>query len=193
MKWCATKVYDFSLCDGMALSMLGTSLSRDRFCAGYKGTEAQNGAAAGDSGGPIWKESGTSKTILGVVSGGFGNTTLADLPGMFTKVAVYRHWIDSVMATSTNVPGINWTDEQIRVGTSANNINLSFQELRAASIQLELYQADGRKVYQMKVANPSYQSYTIPTSGMPAGLYILRITDNSQGLYFTRKLANVGS
>lgn len=193
MKWCATRVYDFALCDAVSVSM-GHPLSRDLFCAGYTGSQQQAGAAAGDSGGPIWMEDGTGrKTLLGVVSGGFEATTRADLPGYYTKAALYRHWIDSVMATDTTTPVSNppWTAENIRIVSKPGAISLTFGELGADAIQVAMFSADGREVYGTSIALPSWRSYVIDNRGFSAGLYVMRIT-GAGGRSFIRKLANLG-
>lgn len=189
LKWCATKVYDFNICNN-----LFGALSKRVFCAGYKGTEAQNGAAAGDSGGPVWTDAFGSPRIIGIVSGGVGPTTTADTPGLFTKVALYRKWIDSVINANTPVSAgfTPWGDQDIRVTAQQNDIQLQFGNIAASRVRAELYLSDGRKVYSTGILNPAFRSYTLPVGNLPQGMYILRIFDEQGDGYFVKKMVRNG-
>lgn len=65
--------------------------------AGFDTGEAEEGSAAGDSGGPLIVKTPDGYKLLGVVSGGAGLTTTAGSPGIFTRILAYTNWIDSVM------------------------------------------------------------------------------------------------
>ncbi|AOM80101.1 trypsin-like serine protease [Pedobacter steynii] len=193
MKWCNTKVYDHNICDSLTTAIYNTSLSNNVFCAGYKAGEVQAGSAAGDSGGPVWIEQpGGGKKIIGVVSGGFDETTLQDEPGLFTKLAAYRPWIDSVMNANdpaTSISQLSWNGEEIKVGSDGSNINLILGDLKTGNVMVRLYNIEGKIAYHVAIANPSFKSYLINTTGMPQGVYLLRISDKD-GKSFTRKLVN---
>lgn len=190
LKMCTAKVYDFVTCSGQ----FPPGLSNRVFCAGYKSTEPQGGAAAGDSGGPVWVENGGEKKIVGLVSGGNGPFTAPDEPGLFTKVAIYRPWIDSVVkanggytptASAGNTP---WNDDDIKIGSDGNTVRLIFGNIGAARVGCSIFNTDGRKVYSTDIAAPSLRVYTIDVSNLPAGLYVIRLFNPDNSQYLSRKM-----
>ncbi len=191
MKWCNTKIYNRTICNNTYTSLSGYPIPGDVFCVGYTGSEAQSGAAAGDSGGPVWAETGSSKKLLGVVSGGIGNTTLADQPGLFTNVAKFRPWINSKIPAldAADVPWAN--EDDIRISATTDAIQLQFGAVSSRQVTVEIFSTDGRKIYSAGMANPAYQSYTIPTGAVATGVYLLRIYDHERRQHYTKRLANV--
>lgn len=185
MKYCSTKVFDHNLC-GSILPFLSNRV----FCAGYKTGEEEAGAAAGDSGGPVWVESGASKKIIGLVSGGINPWTIADTPGVFTKVALFRPWIDSVMQANngSNAIPTPWDDEHIKIGTERNTLHLYFGRIDARETVCDLYSIEGKKIYSTVLQQPSYRNYTLDISSLPVSMYIVRVYDVYSGKYFTRKV-----
>lgn len=187
MKFCNTKVYDYNLCNA-----LYGDVSRQSFCAGYRIAEPEAGAAAGDSGGPVWVEQNGQKKIIGVVSGGMMPYTAADTPGVYTKVAAFRPWIDSVINANggytTGIDPRSWQEEDIRIGIAGHTVNLYFGNLQSSSVVCALYNAEGRKVYETGITAPSLRSYTIDIGGLSRGLYIIRFYDPKDGRYLTRKI-----
>jgi secreted trypsin-like serine protease len=65
--------------------------------AGFSTGEDEAGAAAGDSGGPLFVNIGGNITIIGLVSGGDSDVTAENLPGKFTKIYAFKNWIDSTV------------------------------------------------------------------------------------------------
>lgn len=187
MKFCNTKVYDYNLCN-----TLYGGVSSQSFCAGYKLNEPEAGAAAGDSGGPVWVEQGGQKKIIGVVSGGMMPYTAADTPGVYTKVAAFRPWIDSVINANggytTGIDPRGWQEEDIRLGISGHTLGIYFGNMQTASIGCTMFNAEGRKVYHTDIAKPSLRSYTIDISGLSQGLYMIRFYDPASGRYLTKKI-----
>jgi len=187
MKFCNTKVFDFTLCN-----TLYGGISKQAFCAGYKLSEEIAGAAAGDSGGPVWVEQSGNKKIIGVVSGGMLPYTSADTPGVYTKVAAFRPWIDSVInANGGYTVGIDprgWKEEDIRIGISGHTLGIYFGKMQATSVGCTVFNAEGRKVYHTDIAAPSLRSYTIDLSGLSRGLYMIRFYSPRDGQYLTKKI-----
>ena len=180
MKWCDSKIQN------------GQTSGERIFAAGYTGMEPQAGAAQGDSGGPLWKEAGGNKKILGLVSFGTGSTTLHDQPGYFTKVALYRRWIDSVMNANQdgNPTGIAtvWNDSEIKIGTATDHINIFFNDLHTDKADILLYSLEGKLIYKTVVGQPSFKTYELPTTGMARGMYVLRICNMADGKSYSKKL-----
>lgn len=73
---------------------LRNGISNSQFCA-YD-PKARNDACQGDSGGPLQTFSSPAiGTVLGVVS--FGISCGTALPGVYTRVASYCDWIESIV------------------------------------------------------------------------------------------------
>jgi len=80
-------------------------------CAGVPGGGCD--ACQGDSGGPLYQTIDVARNgstvavpvIVGIVSFSKG-CARAGVPGVYTRVSHYASWIDSVVGTSTNVPGV---------------------------------------------------------------------------------------
>jgi secreted trypsin-like serine protease len=187
MKFCSTKVFDFTLCKDIV-----GELTTRAFCAGYKSGEDEAGAAAGDSGGPVWVEPGGNKKIIGLVSGGVLPYTSVDTPGVFTKVALFRPWIDSIMNANgggpTDIDKTPWNEEHVKVGQGINIINLFFAAINSNSVHCEIYSAEGKKIYTTLIQSPSFRNYSLDTHNFAKGMYVIRITDPAKGKYYARKV-----
>jgi secreted trypsin-like serine protease len=189
MKWVTSAIYNYTLCEQ---SMGGPGSLKDEFCIGYSAGQTPTGGAQGDSGGPVWIEPGGTKKIIGVVSRGANATTLADQPGIYSRVAVHRAWIDSVMAANgspNSIPEPFWNDDEIRVGSGENSLKLLFGDLHTQAVSVNIYSIEGKVVYTTEINNPSFQTYQINTLGMAQGMYILRISGRN-GKYYTKKLVS---
>lgn len=190
MKWCNSKIFDFNLCNSVVLSTMNVNLSRNVFCAGYGANEDPSGAAAGDSGGPVWKLSGSDNIIIGVVSAGSaGPTTRYNEPGLYTKVAAFRSWIDSVMNANGEVSlrSLQIDEGQVKVGTDNNNLMVYFGDLNSSSAKVSIFNMEGRLISETSVVSPSYKQVQINSSGWANGIYMLRVID-ANGRSFSKKL-----
>ncbi len=190
LKWAQTKIIDRVLCqEYYAGNDIVGPLSKGVFCAGYD-DNAPSGVAAGDSGGPLWTEEDGKSTLLGIVSGGGGwKTVLYKQPSIFTNIAYYRPWIDSIINKYTprvDTPG-NFDDNTILVGSGSDRINVTFKSLPSDKVTIQLYNIDGRRVYQEEVKEPAHQIVRIDSRHFAAGIYVLRIYD-AQGRTFSKKL-----
>lgn len=150
LKWVQTKIIDRVLCqEYYAGNNIVGPLSKGVFCAGYD-DNAPSGVAAGDSGGPLWTEEDGKSTLLGIVSGGGGwKTVLYKQPSIFTNIAYYRPWIDSIINKYTprvDTPG-NFDENTILVGSGSDRINVTFKSLPSDKVTIQLYNIDGRRVY----------------------------------------------
>ena len=77
------------------------------YCAGYISGTTPGGAAAGDSGGPLFVLKNNYPLLVGVVSGGEWVITTVEYPGIFTKLFTVNDWIATVMGTPLSVKQIN--------------------------------------------------------------------------------------
>lgn len=71
------------------------SIHTNMFCAGKLATGGTD-TCQGDSGGPVVKRVGGKFTVLGVVSWGVG-CARPGKPGVYTRVARYESWVNSIM------------------------------------------------------------------------------------------------
>lgn len=191
MKFCSTKVFDFALCNSIVGGAIPGGVTTRAFCAGYRSGEDEAGAAAGDSGGPVWIESGGTKKITGLVSGGILFYTTVDTPGVFTKVALFRPWIDSVINAnggSTSIDKTPWNEEHIKIGQGTNIINLYFAAVNTNAVCCEIYSTEGKKIYTTMIQSPSFRNYSLDTHSFAKGMYVIRITDPEKRQQYNRKI-----
>jgi len=179
LKFCNTRVYDFSVCN-----TLYGGVSTRSFCAGYKWNETESGAAAGDSGGPVWIGSGGGKKLIGVVSGGMLPYTAPDMPGVFTKVAAYRAWIDSVINANggytTGIPAPH-EEEEIKIGNAPQGLKLFFGAIAAKQIEYSIYNAAGAKILARTISRPAYTTHAVDMQAQASGVYIIRFYNPESG------------
>lgn len=113
-------------------------------CAGYFDGQPASGSGNADSGGPLMVQSGGTWKQAGVVYGGEELLTTAEYPGVFTTIAWNRPWIDSLIATVTQVVERNAPPRfQVVHGPEGITV-LPGQEVPDGRFQLELIGNDGR-------------------------------------------------
>jgi len=193
MKWTNSKIIGRTKCNTFYQNDPSISPITERVaCVGYEGNEDQSGAAAGDSGGPLWVEDNGTKYIIGVVSGGGNATTLFEQPGIYTNVAYFRPWIDSVMnANPTSIPGNNgFNDENVKIGTGQQNIKLTIGNIPSSRIFVQLSNVEGKILFKQSFDRPQFQTYTINTAAFAQGMYVIRVYDNA-GNHIYRKLQHL--
>ncbi|WFL78187.1 serine protease [Altererythrobacter arenosus] len=76
---------------------------QDIICA--RSPIAGRDACYGDSGGPLSRQAGRSRQLVGIVAAGIG-CAQSNYPGVYTRVASYREWIDRAISAS-RVRGIH--------------------------------------------------------------------------------------
>jgi len=95
------------------------------FCAGREGKDT----CQGDSGGPLTTGMGEKMRLVGITSWGFGCAE-AGLPGVYTRAAKYRTWVneclagtcDSAEAISLCLTGFTDCDGDLANGCEANTL-----------------------------------------------------------------------
>lgn len=149
-------------------------------CAGYFVGEDVAGAAAGDSGGPLFYTDGAGiPKLVGVTSGGEGPVTTEEFPGIFTLVPEYLDWIETTIADyelalslekeNRELLTISYTDNGIVVnGLKADSeYDISVYDMAGNLIQTES-QFTGN---QMSLLTQAYNS----------GIYMLRVVNLNGG------------
>jgi secreted trypsin-like serine protease len=121
---------------------LGETILATWVCAGA--TEGGRDTCQGDSGGPLFvRDTGGTYRQVGITSFGFGCARPL-LPGVYTRVASYRSWIESAIAgfgIATQYSGWWWNDDEPGTGFSF--------EKRGSNMFVSafLYRGDGTPVW----------------------------------------------
>jgi|GEM_PF-1262534 len=155
-------------------------------CAG-KITGAAQGGAAGDSGGPLYVINGNTKTQIGVVS--FGNDLYSkqDFPGVYTRVASYRQWIDSVIAANTPTTGVDDAAgrDKPSFSQSGNSVQISFGQALQTDMSYTVYNTAGQSIATGTIASGK-SGAAISMEQWANGLYVVHVRNNSGKSYTGR-------
>lgn len=186
LKWVTTKVYDFGQCQ----TVVGNTMPNRMFCLGYSVNETPSGAAQGDSGGPAWVIKDGVQKQVGIVSGGLGSYTGADSPGYFTKVAMFRDWIDSVInANSSPVSVRNINIPDYAVGLSEHNGTLTFHigDFKQKTLFVKIMGINGAVIRKEQFDRPAFSKETMDLGSLGNGMYVVHMSDES-GRFLTKKI-----
>ncbi len=143
-------------------------------CAGYYAGVTPVGSASGDSGGPLFFEENGIDKIVGIVSGGNSDITLEDYPGVFTKVPVYRNWIDSIMNTYEDFSNISDNKNSYTPHFYRKNQSVKIDYLNVNDTYLiEVYSTSGKLIERVEIKGAT--SAGVNTFLYQDGLYIFNI------------------
>jgi secreted trypsin-like serine protease len=164
----------------------------DMLCAG-KLTGAATGPAGADFGGPLYVETGAGKVQVGIVSMPEGQQVALYYanslkPGIFTRVANYRRWIDSVIADyrqTLSAPKLPEQQTTVKMVTQNGQVKALFPQALAENATYVLYGMDGRLVSKGSTTKGT-TSITIDVAAYPAAMYIFRLVGD-RGAVFTAK------
>jgi len=159
------------------------SITNDQICAGRLSGSAK-GAAAGDSGGPLFAEVNGQMIILGVVSFGQQQYSTSQYPGIFTKVRKYRNWIDQTI----NSVGLSesFLKRTTNVYQEANLIKVKFAEPLGTETAVSLMDMSG-KILATVNAGSGQQDLSIESGNYSRGFYLVRFNTEGKS-QFTRKI-----
>lgn len=155
--------------------------------AGILGEHPQ-GAAAGDSGGPLFAtDSAGNKIQIGIVSFGMGNYSTGLHPGVYTRVSAYRAWIDStILAYETSVGLNNKIVKRFSISQSGENILVKLDELMNENLKVEIININGQLIHSIDLA-ANQTEISINHTDWAKGIYLVKIHSNSV-LFESKKL-----
>lgn len=139
-------------------------------CAGRIDTSA-TGAAAGDSGGPLFDTDSAGNPIqIGVVSFGNGPHSTSQHPGVYTRVSAYRAWIEETILNYENSVGINAKKKkEFNIKQSNTQLEIVLPENNSEKISLSISDMSGKIVYK------STSLDAISTEEFSKGMYIINV------------------
>lgn len=150
--------------------------------------ESPQGAAAGDSGGPLFAtDSAGNKIQIGIVSFGMGNYSTGTHPGVYTRVSAYRAWIDSTINAYENLVGLNSkVVKRFSISQSADHIILKLDELMKENLKVEIISINGQLIQSLELA-ANQQEISINHSDWAKGIYLIKVYSNTV-LFESKKL-----
>lgn len=160
------------------------SIKADMVCAGMM--SGNIGGAAGDSGGPLFANTGNGPVQVGVVSWGGGNWTTTDAPGVYTRISSHRQWIDSVIHADSTLSVSTVSDARAEVRRTEREITVALEDVAVNDLQYILYNYEGR-VVRSGAWSRGRKEYTVEASELQNSLYFFYITDD-RGYRFTGKV-----
>ena len=122
------------------------AVTANMLCAGYKSGEPMAGSAIGDSGGPLISAGGNDVQI-GIVSWGREDWTSLQFPGVYTKVARYRDWIDGILSTTSVAIPANKQSPKLNIYTFNNQLFIESQQALSARTRLEVVDVTGKSMF----------------------------------------------
>lgn len=168
----------------------------DMLCAGRL-TGTATGPAGADYGGPLYVETSGGKVQVGIVSmpegqqvsGYHANSTR---PGIFTRVASYRRWIDSVIIDYTSTLSLDQTpapQEGMQLLMQNGQLQVRFPQPLKEDAAYLLYGMDGRVITKGRVTKGA-SLFKIEVGDVPAGICLFRIS-GAGGWSLTQKCSAV--
>jgi secreted trypsin-like serine protease len=164
-----------TVCNGV--NVYDGEITQNMFCASANGKDA----CQGDSGGPLVYKDGNTFIQQGIVSWGdeCGSPTY---PGVYTKVANYIDWIESIINNPTSIQQTELTE----ITFSYYNQIISLTDASAntnRNIKLNIYDTMGRNIFEQNFQN----QLQIDLSEMSNGIYFVSIS--SQNQYMMKQVA----
>ncbi|HAD98709.1 MAG TPA: hypothetical protein DCG19_14955 [Cryomorphaceae bacterium] len=156
-------------------------ITDDMICAGKLVGSAQ-GAAAGDSGGPLFAEVNGQRILLGAVSWGQQRYSTSQYPGIYTKVRKYRNWIDQTI-TSIGLSE-HFLERTTHIYQQGSTLKVEFQKPLEYETSLKLLDVSGRTLME-KELGPGQLEFELNVNQAP-GLYIVNLQSGNNG--FSRKV-----
>lgn len=140
-------------------------------CAGRIDTSAK-GAAAGDSGGPLFDTDTFGNRIqIGIVSFGDGIHSTSQHPGVYTRVSAYRKWIDdSIFNYETGTGLNNQKKKEFTLKQTPTTLEIVLPLPISEKYTITISDINGKNIYT------SNKLESIDISSFSKGMYIVNVS-----------------
>lgn len=140
-------------------------------CAGRIDTSAK-GAAAGDSGGPLFDTDSLGNRIqIGIVSFGNGAHSTSQHPGVYTRVSAYRKWIDdSIFNYETGTGVNNQKKKEFTLKQTSSTLEIVLPSLTSEKYTITISDVNGKIVYTTNTMK------SIDITSFSRGMYIVNVS-----------------
>lgn len=141
------------------------------------------GAAAGDSGGPLFDiDSAGNRIQIGLVSFGNGFHSTQQFPGVYTRVSAYRSWIDqTILNYETGLGFGNAQKKEFQIKKQNSSIEIILAENEYHNTSVSICDLNGKTLYTGKASDK------IDTSTFASGIYIVNLKSDNL-VYLSKKL-----
>jgi secreted trypsin-like serine protease len=163
----------------------GGTIMSSQVCAGTLTGKAK-GAAAGDSGGPLFVNTVNGPVQVGIVSYGAGQYSTSQYPGVYTKVSAHRNWIDSVINADTNLVVSTVSQDKAIIARSCSSISVTLEEPAQNDLSYAIYNSEGR-IVRNGTWTKGKSRYEAEAADLQYALYFIQITDK-RNYNFTGKV-----
>ena len=171
LKEADVKVINYDSCH-TKYAATGWILKNYQVCVGYEKDSTESGAGAGDSGGPLFAWHNNQWVHIGIVSGGNEIITTVDYPGIFTRTALMRNWIDSVMTANTifaGTPVITAGDFNLYIKNGRMEISTTSDEM---IMDVQINNILGQKVVAFSASG---NATSTDISDFASGIYVATV------------------
>ncbi len=160
-----------------------------QICAGFFSGMSQAGAAAGDSGGPLFfiDSLGNHKQV-GIVSGGESSVTTEDYPGIFTLIPKHRDWIEKVISDyEIFLATDSYMEEKIEIQYISNKV-FRVNGLRVETdYSISLIDITGRSILN-NINSSGDTFFNIDFNNLAAGFYLVTVSDKVSNRLISKKI-----
>lgn len=149
-------------------------------CAGYLQGQPQEGAGAGDSGGPLFVMKNGNPLLVGIVSGGEEIITTDQYPGIYTKVFMVRDWIQNTM----NAPAgtAESTANHLSVSFAENGLVVDSKTHIPEPMTYALYDMQGALIQSGKLQVSIGKTVLPVVMEHPSGVYLFNLSGSALNL-----------
>jgi secreted trypsin-like serine protease len=158
----------YNVCNGP--NSYDGEITLNMLCAGN--ANGGKDACQGDSGGPMLVFENGNYYVNGVVSWGY-TCADPDFPGVYTKVANYKNWIETITG---NLPtGISETknNNEIKIYQTSQLITIQLTNNKATMHETTLFSLSGAELVNNKNLNKTVSQISIES--LPKGIYLLQV------------------